>query len=111
MIVAPCPACRENVTVPIDARPESIVRCPLCSAEFRLSEFLAQLPPPLIVVPTRELTADEHRTKALFGTDAASDGETVAIDTGEAQRFAVSRSRLLILRLGSADDEAPSRTA
>ena len=66
MIVASCPACRENVTVPIDARPTSIVRCPLCSAEYRLEEFLAQLPPPLIVLPEPDMATAE-------GTAAATD--------------------------------------
>lgn len=50
MIVASCPACHEPVTVPIDASPSSLVRCPLCNAEFQLGAFLSQLPPPLIVV-------------------------------------------------------------
>jgi hypothetical protein len=50
MIVAACPACHEQVTVPIDASPSSLVRCPLCHAELHLAAFLSQLPPPLIVV-------------------------------------------------------------
>ncbi len=50
MIVASCPACHEQVTVPIDASPSSLVRCPLCNAELHLAAFLSQLPPPLIVV-------------------------------------------------------------
>jgi hypothetical protein len=107
MIVAPCPACRENVTVPIDARPESIVRCPLCSAECRLAAFLSQLPPPLIVVADAELTADEAPAEALFGARAASDGESVAIDTGEARDSSESIPAFDFAS-GSADVEAPS---
>ncbi len=107
MIVAPCPACRENVTVPIDARPESIVRCPLCSAECRLSAFLAQLPPPLIVVADAELTADAAPAEALFGAAAASDGETVSIDTGEACDSSESIPAFDFAP-GSAKVEAPS---
>lgn len=73
MIVAACPSCRENVTVPVDARPSSIVRCPLCNAECRLEEFLAQLPPSLIVVedaqygPTSAAlpASDDHDTSGM----------------------------------------------
>jgi hypothetical protein len=107
MIVAPCPACRENVTVPIDARPESIVRCPLCSAECRLSAFLAQLPPPLIVVADAELTADAAPAEALLGAAAASDGEAVAFDTGAACDSSESIPAFNFAP-GSAEVEAPS---
>ena len=68
MIVASCPACREQVTVPMDASPSSLVRCPLCNAEFRLGEFLAQLPPPLIVVQDRHpQQADEANLPVASG--------------------------------------------
>jgi hypothetical protein len=50
MTVASCPSCKESVTVPVDATPECIVRCPLCHEEFHLREFLNQLPPALIVL-------------------------------------------------------------
>ena len=33
MTVSTCPSCHESVTVPVDAQPESIVRCPLCQEE------------------------------------------------------------------------------
>jgi hypothetical protein len=59
MTVASCPSCRESVTVPIDASSESIVRCPLCHEEFRLEEFLSQLPPPLIVVSPADESAED----------------------------------------------------
>jgi hypothetical protein len=49
MTVASCPSCREEVTIPADALPDSIVQCPLCGEEFRLSEFLTQIPPELII--------------------------------------------------------------
>ncbi len=55
MTVSTCPSCHESVTVPVEAQPDSIVRCPLCQEEFQLKEFLSQLPPPLIVLsPTGE---------------------------------------------------------
>ncbi len=50
MTVSSCPSCHESVTVPVNAQADAIVRCPLCQEQFQLKEFLAQLPPPLIVL-------------------------------------------------------------
>jgi hypothetical protein len=65
MTVSTCPSCHESVTVPVEAQPDSIVRCPLCQEEFQLTEFLSQLPPPLIVLsPTGEPLSDGTGLKA-----------------------------------------------
>jgi hypothetical protein len=87
MIVAACPSCREDVTVPIDARPTSIVRCPLCNAECRLEQFLAQLPPPLIVLADANAADDNATPAPVEPTEEsvprpADSGEDVAIDIG-----------------------------
>ncbi len=84
MIVAACPSCRENVTVPIDARPTSIVRCPLCSAEFPLEQFLAQLPPPLIVLPQPDAPSDSSSPlEGLYGAGPVEAHDAVAQDLVE----------------------------
>ncbi len=66
MTVAACPSCHENVTVPIDALPDSTVRCPLCREEFQLQEFLTQLPPSLILLD--QTATDDSRTHAAANT-------------------------------------------
>lgn len=45
-----CPKCQKQVTVPDGVSTDAIVRCPLCQAEYSISEALALLPPLLIVV-------------------------------------------------------------
>lgn len=85
MIVAACPSCRENVTVPIDAQPSSIVRCPLCNAECRLEQFLAQLPPSLIVLtePDTSVEADPITVALSHAQDTvAHDLASVAESSG-----------------------------
>ncbi len=49
-IVSKCPKCEEVVTIPDGVGPQSAVRCPLCEAEYPLSEALAAAPPALIPV-------------------------------------------------------------
>ncbi|MHB8866256.1 MAG: hypothetical protein ACYC6N_28050 [Pirellulaceae bacterium] len=105
MIVASCPACRENVTVPIDARPTSIVRCPLCNAEFHLADFLAQLPPPLIVVEDTRVAGQEFQSERLVDTPGAWGEESIAIDTG-AERDASGLIPAFDFTPGSASDDA-----
>jgi hypothetical protein len=82
MIVASCPSCREDVTVPIDARPSSIVRCPLCNAECRLEEFLAQLPPPLIVLADTDAGADEATARSASAAHDTATEHDMALDIG-----------------------------
>ena len=82
MIVASCPSCRENVTVPIDARPSSIVRCPLCNAQCRLEEFLAQLPPPLIVLADADAGADEATARSASAEHDTATEHDMALDIG-----------------------------
>ncbi|MEN6452344.1 MAG: hypothetical protein ABFC96_17775 [Thermoguttaceae bacterium] len=51
-MVTTCPQCEKPVSVPDGAAPNVAVRCPLCHAEYPLSEALALLPPELIVLPS-----------------------------------------------------------
>jgi hypothetical protein len=50
MSVAACPQCEGEVTLPLGARAASRVRCPLCEAEYSLSEIYDKLPPMLILL-------------------------------------------------------------
>jgi hypothetical protein len=43
-----CPRCRRAVTLPEEADAAALVRCPLCNAEYALSEAI---PPALVVLP------------------------------------------------------------
>ena len=49
-VVANCPECERQVTIPDGIDPEVPVRCPLCSAEYPLSEAMATAPPELVPV-------------------------------------------------------------
>ena len=70
MTVASCPSCRERVTVPVDATPQCIVRCPLCHEEFELAAFLAQLPPLLIVLRDESRPTDTQSMGGHMSTDS-----------------------------------------
>lgn len=50
MSLAQCTKCNEEVLVPAGASRSAIVRCPLCEAEFPLSEVLDRMPPSFVVV-------------------------------------------------------------
>ena len=67
-----CPKCQKQVAIPDGAEPESRVRCPLCDAEYALSEALALAPPALILIDAEAdaaifaaITA-ERRLMSLF---------------------------------------------
>lgn len=88
MTVATCPACRESVTVPVDATPQCTVRCPLCHEQFPLAAFLAQLPPSLIVVGDEpdEASAEEERDEAaqahvLLGSFVSADEDDASAES------------------------------
>lgn len=39
--IAPCPHCRQSITLPIDAIPDQRFQCPLCVEEFAVADALA----------------------------------------------------------------------
>jgi len=49
-IISNCPRCERPVRVPDELDPAAEVRCPLCQAEYPLSEAMAEVPPALIPV-------------------------------------------------------------
>ncbi len=57
--VASCPKCGKQVAVPVGAQPASVMRCPLCRAEYLLEEALANLPPELEIVSSTQPMGEE----------------------------------------------------
>jgi hypothetical protein len=51
-LISSCPSCSKQVSVP-NANPASLVRCPLCGAEFSLQAVLDLTPPMLEILPAR----------------------------------------------------------
>lgn len=61
LIISTCPECRQQVTIPDSVDADAAVRCPICSAEYPLSEAMATVPPALIPIeagPTEDLVAE-----------------------------------------------------
>lgn len=84
MTVASCPSCQERVTVPVDATPDSMVRCPFCHEEFELRAFLTQLPPSLIVLEQGSSVEGGESNDATVEADASSSNVLGAlVDAGE----------------------------
>jgi hypothetical protein len=48
--ISTCPKCQRQVSIPAGVDSAAVVRCPLCEAEYPLSEALALAPPELIPV-------------------------------------------------------------
>lgn len=93
-----CPRCHEQVTLPAShARPETRVRCPLCSEEFLLSDVLAELPPQLIVVSATALAGTVLKSPPLKLARRVPDpdespGEGRPLEFGEFQSPRIRRS-------------------
>jgi hypothetical protein len=80
-MISKCPKCRKTVSVPSGVDASDVVRCPLCCAEYPLSESLALAPPELIpvVVP-----AVQHAVAVAAAAEAA-EPVTVSEPTGAAE--------------------------
>lgn len=66
-MISTCPRCQKQVSIPAGVDSAALVRCPLCSGEYALSEAEALAPPELIpvVLPAIEgLTAAAHEATA-----------------------------------------------
>jgi hypothetical protein len=61
MIVGNCVACDGLVRIPLHANPNSIVRCPRCSADFKLIDVLERAAPILEVVGDQSAPEPEPR--------------------------------------------------
>ena len=81
-----CPECEEEVTLP-SASAEAVVQCPLCDAEFGLSDLLDTIPPTLVVLsdPAADSTSETFEvadTMDLSGDEITADGDDDPGDTG-----------------------------
>ncbi len=85
MTVASCPSCKENVTVPVDATADCVVRCPFCHEEFRLEAFLNELPPALIVLEPGASSSgiDIQDSEPDSGDEASSSNVLGALATAD----------------------------
>ena len=75
-IISTCPKCDKPVSIPSGADLSALVRCPLCNAEYALSEALGPAPPELIPV----MLTDAERSAGVAGVAMAEathgEGET-----------------------------------
>ena len=100
-MISTCPRCEKQVSIPAGVDPTALVRCPLCVAEYALSEALDWGPPELIPVgrPVAEGAASAVHEAAAepAGTVAAEHVEaqhdTEAENEAAAVSPAVSRRR------------------
>jgi LSD1 subclass zinc finger protein len=77
-MISKCPKCRKMVSIPAGVDPADRVRCPLCNAEYALSEALALAPPELI--PVVRIAAEPPAVPVEIAT-AVSVGEPVGAPT------------------------------
>ncbi|MGD0900865.1 MAG: hypothetical protein ABR915_23785, partial [Thermoguttaceae bacterium] len=66
-LTSSCPQCQKQVTVPDGAAGDAIVRCPLCDAQYPLSEAMALAPPMLIVVTPAAVPAGAAAVESGLG--------------------------------------------
>jgi hypothetical protein len=74
-VISTCPRCQKPVSIPTGVDPTTLVRCPLCEAEYALGEALAETPPELIPVALRiadQATTGGHEHAAAMGFGDAS---------------------------------------
>jgi hypothetical protein len=79
--ISTCPRCTRLVTLPEIDDSAIMVRCPLCHAEYALSEALASTPPMLVVVPKGNGVA----SSAVPTSSVSASSEIVAIEEVSAE--------------------------
>ena len=77
-IISKCPRCRQQVTVPDRLDPQSRVRCPLCDAEYPLSEAMAEAPPALILVDAPAAQEIITEPEAVSAAEVVPEAERVS---------------------------------
>jgi hypothetical protein len=89
-MISKCPRCRKTVSIPSGVDSSASVRCPLCNAEYVLSEALALAPPELIPV----MLTDAERSAGVAGAAMAEtmhgEGEPQQDSWGENEAAAVA---------------------
>lgn len=98
MSIAACPRCEGQVTLPPGARPAAQVKCPLCEAQYALSDIYDKLPPMLVLLeaPVEARTAaggmthGESAFDSLFVPSSDANGEGELHLATEVERDAMS---------------------
>jgi hypothetical protein len=92
-MISKCPKCRKTVSIPCGVDSSAAVRCPLCSAEYALSEALALAPPELIPVVSTAAppeAAAEPAPPAIAVTTVPAEAETPQDSEPENEAAAVA---------------------
>ncbi len=79
-MISTCPSCKKQVSIPPDVESAALVRCPLCEAEYVLSESLALVPPELIPVAS---TTEREPSPGNGGADRRTSEENEAAVVSE----------------------------
>ncbi|MBN2581026.1 MAG: hypothetical protein JXB10_18735 [Pirellulales bacterium] len=112
--ISTCPKCSRLVTLPEGHGPGAPMRCPLCGAEYPLSEALASVPPALIPVeePAGAEAADDFLA-GLAGTETPGVVAPVAADFTPivTQSTAESEAAPLSIRQRRREPKSVFRTA
>jgi hypothetical protein len=87
MSTTSCPRCNAQVTLPVGAPSNAIVRCPLCRAQYALAEALVTMPPLLEIVETEEPAGDEW-----LEPERATSGSPIEAAAGEEIEFAAEEA-------------------
>ncbi len=64
--IAPCPHCRQSITLPIDAIPDQRFQCPLCVEEFAVADALAARDAAPSATPADTATPSGKRLQVEF---------------------------------------------
>jgi hypothetical protein len=76
--ISTCPRCQQQVSIPRHVESDSLVRCPLCHAEYPLSESLDLAPPELIPVVLPAVLVDaEEEAGASASSSATTEKEAL----------------------------------
>ena len=87
MMISTCPKCEKPVSIPAGVDSSAAVRCPLCSAEYALSETV-QLPTPPELIPVGLPDTQPSPTDAAsFAGEAQQEPEEENEAAAVAERF------------------------
>ncbi len=90
-MISTCPKCREQVSIPPGVESAALVRCPLCEAEYPLSDSLSLAPPEL--VPVAGATKHEGTEQGGETAIEQSVGEAEHPSGGEVDEAAAAAER------------------
>jgi hypothetical protein len=106
--IVSCPRCQKAVSVPAGVESAAPVRCPLCDAEYPLSEAL---PPELIPVAAAAASESAWAADIVVDSAAAVEGRAVVEKGEDAKKAAVAAPVLMApVRLRRRAPKSPLRT-